>query len=174
MWWWDKAPLKEMGTKESKEYIYRLCIVGDLNGWTGDRTRARITGALGVPGENCNESGGFCAERELCVGNTYFKHRCLHKYTRVVRDQDGMEINSMVDLVLVKRDMLRYVQDVRAVRWMGRGLSDHHIVLCKVRLEGAWIKRRKVLVGARRIRSEKLRENQYRERLLLLLLLLLC
>ena len=36
------------------------------------------------------------------------------------------------DLVLVKRYMLRYVQDVRAVIGMGRCLSDHHVVLCKV------------------------------------------
>ena len=39
----------------------------------------------------------------------------------------------MIDLVLVKRDMLQYVQDVRAVRGMGRDLSDHHVVLRKVR-----------------------------------------
>ena len=51
----------------------------------------------------------------------------------------------MIDLVLVKRDMLRYVQDVRG---MGRDLSDHYVVLCKVRLVGAWIKRREVVVGA--------------------------
>ena len=68
----------------------------------------------------------------------------------------------MIDLVLVKKDMLRYVQDVRVVRGMGRGLSDHH-VLCKVRLVGAWIKRRELVIGARGIRSEKLREHQYRE-----------
>ena len=69
----------------------------------------------------------------------------------------------MIDLVLVKRDMLRYVHDVRAMRRMGRGLSDHYVVLCKVRLVGAWIMRREVVVGARRIRSENLREHQYRE-----------
>ena len=45
---------------------------------------------------------------------------------------------------------MRYVQDVRAVRGMGRDLSDHYVVLCKVRLVGAWIKRR-VLLGLRRI-----------------------
>ena len=37
----------------------------------------------------------------------------------------------MIDLVLVKRDMLRYVQDMRAVRGMGRGLSGHYVVLFK-------------------------------------------
>ena len=53
------------------------------------------------------------------------------------------------------------MQDVRAVRGMGRGLSDHYVVLRKV--VGAWIKRREVVIGTRRIRSEKLREHQYRE-----------
>ena len=53
-----------------------------------------------------------------------------------------MQVKSITDLVLVKKDMLRYVQDVRAVRGMGQGPLDHHVVLCKVRLVGAWIKRR--------------------------------
>ena len=33
---------------------YRLCVLGDLNGWIGDRVRTDITGAFGVPGENNN------------------------------------------------------------------------------------------------------------------------
>ena len=53
----------------------------------------------------------FCAEKGLCVGNTHFMLRSLHKYTRVARSQDGVEIKSMMDLLLVKRDMLQYVQD---------------------------------------------------------------
>ena len=94
------------------------------------------------------------------MGNTYFMHISAHKYTGVVEGQGGVEIKSMTDLVLVKKDMLRYVQGVRAVRGMGRGLSDHYVVLCKVRLVGAWIKRREVVVRAMRIRSEKPREHQ--------------
>ena len=31
----------------------------------------------------------FCAERGLCLGNAYFKHISLHKYTRGARDQDS-------------------------------------------------------------------------------------
>ena len=69
----------------------------------------------------------------------------------------------MIDLELVKKNMLCYVQDVRAVRGMGRSLSDRHVVLCKVRLVGPWIKRREVVVGARIIRSEKQRKHQHRE-----------
>ena len=93
-----------------------------------------------------------------CGWVTYFKHRSLHKYTRVARDQDGVEAKNMIDLLLMKKDMLRYVQDMRTVRGMGRGLSNHLAVLCKVSLVGSWIKRREVVVEARRIRSEKLRK----------------
>ena len=84
------------------ESEYRLCMLGDLNGWIGDRVRAGITGAFGVPGEN--ENGRrvveFCAERGLYVGNTYFEHNNLHKYARVAWDQDGLEVKSMIDVVL--------------------------------------------------------------------------
>ena len=69
----------------------------------------------------------------------------------------------MTDLVLVKKGRLRYAQDVRVVRRMGRGLSDHYVVLYKVRLVEARIKRREVVAGARRTRSEKLNEHHYRE-----------
>ena len=51
-----------------------------------------------------------------CVWVTYFEHRSLHKYTKVAMGQDGMRIKSMIDLVLVKKDMLHYVQDMRAVK----------------------------------------------------------
>ena len=66
------------------------------------------------------------------MGDTYFEHKSLRKYTRVTRGQDGVEAKSMIDLALVKKYMLCFVQDVRAVRGMGRGISDHHVVLCKV------------------------------------------
>ena len=59
------------------------------------------------------------AQKGDCVWLTYFEHRSLHKYTRVARGQDGLEIKSMVDLVLMKRDILRYVQDVKSVRGVG-------------------------------------------------------
>ena len=45
----------------------------------------------------------LCVEMRLCVGNTYLEHRSLHNYKRV-------EVKSMIDLVLVKKDMLLFVQ----------------------------------------------------------------
>ena len=44
----------------------------------------------------------FCVERGLSVSNTYFEHRNLNKDTRVARGQDGVEVKTMIDLVLVK------------------------------------------------------------------------
>ena len=61
----------------------------------------------------------LCAESGLHVGNTYFEHKSFHKYTRVARGRNGVEVKSMIDLVLVKQYMLRYVQDVRTVRKIG-------------------------------------------------------
>ena len=113
-------------------------MLGDLNGWIGDRVKASITGAFGIPGKNNNGRRvvEFCAEMGLCMGNIYFKQKNLHKYTRVAKGQDRLEVKSMTDLVMVKKYMLHFVQDVRAVRGMGQGLLDHYVVLCKVRLVG--------------------------------------
>ena len=51
--------------------------MGELNRWIGDRMRVGITGVFGVSGENDNGRRvvEFCAESEVCVGNTYFKHK---------------------------------------------------------------------------------------------------
>ena len=45
--------------------------------------------------------------------------KSLHKYTRKARDQDGVEVMSMRDLVQVKKDKLQYVLDMRTVKGMG-------------------------------------------------------
>ena len=78
----------------------------------------------------------------------------FHKYTKVAKGQDGVEVMIIIDLVMVKKYMLCYVHDGRGMR---QSLLDPHDVLC------TWIKRRKVLNEARRIRSGKLREHQYIE-----------
>ena len=71
-----------------------------------------------------------------------------------------MDVNSIIDMVLVKKDLLRHVQDVREVRGKGPNISVKYVVLCKVRLRGTWIKKREVGDVARRIRSEKRRGGE--------------
>ena len=68
-------------------------------------------------------------EKGLRVGNKHFMPKNIRKYTRLTKGQAGMEVTSMMDLVLVKRDMLKYVQDVKTVRGMGLGISDHYCTL---------------------------------------------
>ena len=70
-----------------------------------------------------------------CLWVTHTSNTKLHKYTRVAKGQDGVEEKSIIERVLVK-DMLCFVQDLRTVRGMGRGISDHQAVLCKVKLWG--------------------------------------
>ena len=59
----------------------------------------------------------------------------LYKYTRMAKVQVGVEIVSVIDLVLVKKDVLHSAQDVRAVRRMELGLSGNHVVV------GVWVGR---------------------------------
>ena len=49
---------------------YRLCMLGDLNGWIRDRVRASINGAFGVQGEKKNGRRvvEFCGERGAVCG----------------------------------------------------------------------------------------------------------
>ena len=44
--------------------------------------------------------------RKGTVWITHFKHRIFHKYTRVAKGQDGVGIQRITDLVLVKRNRL--------------------------------------------------------------------
>ena len=45
------------------------------------------------------------------------------------KGQERMKVLTMIDLVLVKKDMLRCLSDVRAVRGMGLSLLHHCVVL---------------------------------------------
>ena len=51
--------------------------------------------------------------------NIYFKEISLHKYTSLARNQGGVKIMSIIDLMLITRDILQYVQDVKTVRRIG-------------------------------------------------------
>src|SRR5678816_1653157 len=135
---------------------FRLIVLGDLNGWIGDQKRDDITEGFGVSGENENGRKviDFCEERGMCVSNTFFKHKC----TRVGVGRDGSEVKSMIDFVLVKK-MLKYVLDVKSVRGLGLGLSDHYVVLCKIKLVGAWMERKVIRKEVGKIKSEKLSEQ---------------
>ena len=110
---------------------YRSCILGGLNGWIKGRVRADITGDFGVSGEH-DMVEEWCSS-VLKGDYAWVAHTLstviLHEYISVARGLDGVEVKSIIDLGLVKKYMLCYMQNVRALRGMGRGLSDHYVVL---------------------------------------------
>src|SRR5678816_3166872 len=69
----------------------------------------------------------------------------------------------MIDFVLVKKEMLKYVLDVKSVRGLGMGLSDHY-VLCKIKLVGAWMERKVIRKEVGKIKGEKLSEQDNKEK----------
>ena len=44
------------------------------------------------------------------VSITHFEGQSFPKYTKAARGLDGVEVMRMIDLVLLKKDMLRYVR----------------------------------------------------------------
>ena len=69
---------------------YRIYVLGDLNGWFGDRVKVGITVGFGVSGES--DYGrrviDIYVEKGLYVSNIYFEHKSSRKYTRVATGQD--------------------------------------------------------------------------------------
>ena len=63
----------------------------EMNAWVGDRTRKDTTAALRVHSEN--ESASLL-NRRLCVGYTYLKDKYTHKYTKVARVRDGLNLRT--------------------------------------------------------------------------------
>ena len=61
---------------------------------------------------------------------TYFKHRSMHKYTRMARGQDSVEIKSMLDVVQVKRYAVICAGCEGGER-DGKSLSDHMLYCVK-------------------------------------------
>ena len=50
-----------------------------------------------------------------------------------------------MDLLLVRRDILKNVRDIKIMRGMGKSSQDHYVVLCKLKLMVTWIKEREGL-----------------------------
>lgn len=119
---------------------FRGTVLGDLNGWIGDKQRDGLTGAFRVVGENEDgrEVTDFSGDWGMCVSNIYFYHKNTYNHTRVVLCTDGTEVKSMIDFILVKKYMLKSVMDVKLLRGLGMWVSNvvlGMIKLVEVRIE---------------------------------------
>ena len=86
---------------------------------------------LGDRNENGDLLIDFCAQNELVISGTLFKHKNIHKYTWT--SPNGHTTNQ-IDHVAVKRKYRRSVQDVRTMR--GADISsDHELVVAKIKVK---------------------------------------
>ena len=74
-----------------------------------ERVKKGKTSASGVIGKYMNERRmvDVCAERALCVGNTYSKHTHVRKHTKVDKGKVGMEVHEGVAVFMSKVLLVR-------------------------------------------------------------------
>ena len=141
----------------------RVVVLGDMNAKVGDREIDGITGKFGVPGvnENGEKLVEMCAERDLIVGNTWFQKKMIHKYTWV---RDNGEERSLIDYVLVDKQMKKRLLDVTVYRGAAGGMSDHYLVEAKVVVKGYDSRESREAENRRIVRVSELEKEAVRER----------
>ena len=117
-------------------------LLGDFNAHIGTDNET-WKGVIGRHGEPAfNENGGnllhLCCSNGLCIMNTFFQHRGVHKYTWY---KPSMVRKSLIDFYIVLSDLFSEVLDVRVKR--GIQLStDYHFVVCSLQFSKPWLNRK--------------------------------
>ena len=144
----------------SFESNVRVCLLGDLNARVGSDLLGDVVGPWGVGEVNRNgeELIGLCVERGMCVENTWFKKRDIHKYTWV----SGVNGDrALLDFVCVKVGDRKRLIDVNVLRGAAGGVSDHYLVETKLRVKGGIGERGAGDEGVLVIKHEKLEGEEY-------------
>ena len=126
--------------------------LGDANALVGSAspTSPDFRGALGTHGiGNQNDAGkdflDDCAAAGLCIANTFFLHKDIHKYSyrginpQVTPGSDPEQVLYNNDFIIVRRSFLSSVRDVRVYRGVNGASnfthSDHHLVVATLKLK---------------------------------------
>lgn len=113
----------------------KILILGDFNSRVGNNNEG-IEEIMGIFGEQEKNNNGdrmidFCLMNNLVISNSTFKHKDIHKFTRVEPAKDE---KSIIDYILIERDNRKILKDVRVMRGFEIG-SDHYLVKGKVKTE---------------------------------------
>ena len=147
-----------------------VVVMGDLNARVGIREIEGVVGKYGVPG--VNESGeklvDMCIEKDLAIGNSFFRKKNVNKYTWMRVANGRMIEKALMDYLLITRKMIGRVKDIHVFRGVAGGISDHFLVESKVIVAKEWGNRNE---GSRRqrVKVEELnkpeKKREYQERL---------
>ena len=92
-----------------------------------------VVGPFGMA-TNTSDNGdrmlGFCNLNNMCISNTFFKHKRIHKYTW--RSPDT-KTNNEIDYICINKRWSSGMKDVRAFRGADVG-SDHNLLVAKLQL----------------------------------------
>ena len=147
------SKLQEQLVKVSNHDI--LIVLGDFNAKIGcDNTGyERNMGKHGLRTRNDNEERflEMCLENDLAIGGTLFQHKRIHKETWI--SPDGRTRNQ-IDHVAINQRWRTSLQDVKAVRGVDVD-SDHHLVMCKLKLK---LRKNKRTANRGLLNSQKLKD----------------
>ncbi len=142
----------------------RMVLMDDMNERVGRNEIAGVVRKWDVDGinENGKHLVDVCAERGLSLGNTFFQHRLVHRYTWIRMDERD-EQKSLTDYIAVDEKIKKDVLDARVMRGLFDG-SDHSTVVAKIQIRGRWEYSKKCEIKGREvITSERLDRNEVRE-----------
>lgn len=112
-----------------------LFVIGDYNAQL-DGSRAGFEAVVGPHGSSTrtNNNGdrmrSFCTLNHLCVGNTFYAHKRIHKATWRA---PGGRYSNEIDFVCINRRWRSSLLDVKCCRGADIG-SDHNLLIAKCRL----------------------------------------
>ena len=110
-------------------------LLGDLNAKIGSDNSGKEhimgTHGLGEMNDNGERFSDFCAVNNMVIGGSVFPHKRIHKATWVSRDR---KTENQIDHITIAKKFRSSMIDVQVKRGADAA-SDHHLVICKLRLK---------------------------------------
>ena len=88
----------------------------------------REVGVVGVI-ENGRKVIELCTEKRMCVGNSFFEKKDIHKFSWTIGVDDHI---SLLDFIVVQEEERNKLLYINVLRNVGGGILDHHLVIAKI------------------------------------------